>query len=125
MDIIKNYKSPTFGFASKNFYAEFLAALYVEQNYDRFFKDVKFAEQYKTGIVETRQEISLSELESLVELPRDEIRYFNPALTKVFFVGAQALPKGAKIRLPYRKFKKMIDKSEYVKNINQYVRFVI
>src|SRR3990167_2055147 len=37
IEIIQKYRSPTFGFASKNFYAEFLAALDVEVEYEKYF----------------------------------------------------------------------------------------
>ena len=37
VDIIRNYNSSTFGFASKNFYAEFLAALFLDLNKKAFF----------------------------------------------------------------------------------------
>ncbi|SVE59488.1 uncharacterized protein METZ01_LOCUS512342, partial [marine metagenome] len=36
VDIINRYRSRTFGFASKNFYAEFLAALHVDQNKEKY-----------------------------------------------------------------------------------------
>jgi len=40
VDIIRVYRSPTFGFASKSFYAEFLAALEVAKNSDAYFPAV-------------------------------------------------------------------------------------
>ena len=38
--IVKNYKSRTFGFASRNFYAEFLAALHVVKNQNKYFPNL-------------------------------------------------------------------------------------
>ena len=35
--IIRNYRSRTYGYASKNFYAEFIAAVNVYQNYEKYF----------------------------------------------------------------------------------------
>jgi membrane-bound lytic murein transglycosylase D len=35
--IIRNYRSRSFGYASKNFYAEFVAAVNVYQNYEKYF----------------------------------------------------------------------------------------
>ncbi|TMA78808.1 MAG: lytic transglycosylase domain-containing protein [Deltaproteobacteria bacterium] len=37
VDLIQRYQSPTFGFASKNFYAEFLAVVDIATNSDRYF----------------------------------------------------------------------------------------
>ena len=38
--IFQHYRGPSFGFASQNFYAEFLAAMEVAQNYTRYFGDI-------------------------------------------------------------------------------------
>ena len=40
-DIIRGYDSPSFGFASQNFYAEFLAAVHVARNADYYFPQIK------------------------------------------------------------------------------------
>ncbi len=42
--IIRNYDGPHFGFASKNYYAEFLAALQVDQYQDAYFPDLRYDE---------------------------------------------------------------------------------
>ena len=39
-EIVRRYESPTFGFASKNFYAEFLAARHVLHHQARYFPDL-------------------------------------------------------------------------------------
>lgn len=40
-DIIRGYDGASFGFASQNFYAEFLAAAHVARNADYYFPDIK------------------------------------------------------------------------------------
>ena len=42
--IVENYNGAHFGFASKNYYAEFLAALQVHRYEDKYFPDLKYAE---------------------------------------------------------------------------------
>jgi membrane-bound lytic murein transglycosylase D len=42
--IVRSYTGPHFGFASKNYYPEFLAALQVHENEDKYFPDLKYAE---------------------------------------------------------------------------------
>ena len=42
--IIRNYDGPHFGFASKNYYAEFLAALQIDQFEDAYFPDIRYDE---------------------------------------------------------------------------------
>ena len=41
--IVHNYRGRAFGFASRNFYAEFLAAVHVANNYERYFGHIRFA----------------------------------------------------------------------------------
>ena len=42
--ILRDYNGPHFGFASKNYYAEFLAALQVHENEDKYFPGLKYEE---------------------------------------------------------------------------------
>jgi membrane-bound lytic murein transglycosylase D len=42
--IVRNYDGPHFGFASKNYYAEFLAALQINQFEDAYFPDIRYDE---------------------------------------------------------------------------------
>ena len=41
--IVHTYRGRAFGFASRNFYAEFLAAVHVANNYERYFGHIRFA----------------------------------------------------------------------------------
>jgi membrane-bound lytic murein transglycosylase D len=51
--IVKNYSGPHFGFASKNYYSEFLAAVEIHQNEDKYFPDLKYAETPPAQVVRT------------------------------------------------------------------------
>jgi membrane-bound lytic murein transglycosylase D len=50
--IVQRYRGPLFGFASQNFYAEFLAALELSQNYKQYFGDLLFAEPTRAVALE-------------------------------------------------------------------------
>ena len=50
--IVQRYRGPLFGFASQNFYAEFLAALDLSQNYKQYFGDLLFADPSRPGMEE-------------------------------------------------------------------------
>ena len=41
--IVQRYRGRSFGFASRNFYAEFLAAVHVARNYEHYFGPIQFA----------------------------------------------------------------------------------
>jgi membrane-bound lytic murein transglycosylase D len=51
--IIRNYDGPHFGFASKNYYAEFLAALQINQFEDTYFPDIRYDEAPPPAPVQT------------------------------------------------------------------------
>ncbi len=42
--MVRSYNGPHFGFAARNYYAEFLAALQIHENEDKYFPDLKYAE---------------------------------------------------------------------------------
>ena len=52
--IVQRYRGPLFGFASQNFYAEFLAALELSQNYKQYFGDLLFTEPSRAVSIEAR-----------------------------------------------------------------------
>jgi hypothetical protein len=42
--IVRSYNGPHFGFAARNYYSEFLAALQIHQDEDKYFPDLKYAD---------------------------------------------------------------------------------
>ena len=52
--IVHNYRGRAFGFASRNFYAEFLAAVHVANNYERYFGHIRFAKPAVQPVVVAR-----------------------------------------------------------------------
>jgi membrane-bound lytic murein transglycosylase D len=52
--IIEHYSSPTFGFASQNFYAEFMAVLYIinKSSHDSQSKNVSFLSMVSKKIID-------------------------------------------------------------------------
>jgi membrane-bound lytic murein transglycosylase D len=51
--IVKSYGGAHFGFASKNYYPEFLAAVQVYQNQDKYFPELKYEETPPAQVVRT------------------------------------------------------------------------
>jgi len=42
--IVRSYNGPHFGFAARNYYSEFLAALQIHEDEDKYFPDLKYAD---------------------------------------------------------------------------------
>jgi len=68
--IVQRYRGPLFGFASQNFYAEFLAALDLSQNYKQYFGDLLFADPSRPGMIEARTMGEPSTFSAFVEPSR-------------------------------------------------------
>ena len=61
--IVRTYKSRTFGFASRNFYVSFLAALEIDHHPEKYFKDIEPLPEVKFAEVATPSFVPVSALE--------------------------------------------------------------
>jgi len=101
-DIIRRYKSRSFGFASRNFYAQFLAAVHVSKNYRQYFGDIEFYRPKDYVVFETPDYISVKALLSKLNVDLKTFAEFNPALRKPVLQSRRRIPKDFRIRIPYR-----------------------
>jgi membrane-bound lytic murein transglycosylase D len=98
--IYREYKSNSFGFASRNFYAEFLAALHVATNYENYFGDVKFHQPVQFVEITTDHYLTVNSVLETYKLDREEFRNLNPALRPPVINSQRRIPKGYTLRLP-------------------------
>jgi membrane-bound lytic murein transglycosylase D len=98
--IIRNYRSPSFGFASRNFYASFLAALDVDKNWEKYFGALPRAPEARFQEIAMPVRASVTALERALGIDRDTLRDLNPALRAVCWRGVRPVPKGYRLRLP-------------------------
>ncbi|VAX19802.1 Membrane-bound lytic murein transglycosylase D [hydrothermal vent metagenome] len=98
--IIKNYKSRSFGFASKNFYAEFLAALEIARDYESYFGPVEVAQVFLTDTALVTHYTPIHTLARQMDLTVGLLKKLNPALRPSVFNGSRYVPKGYMLRVP-------------------------
>jgi membrane-bound lytic murein transglycosylase D len=98
--IVRTYKSPTFGFASRNFYVSFLAALEIDHNPEKYFKDIEPLPEVKFAEVATPSFVPIGSLERTLKVDRATLRSLNPALLPAVWAGNRHVPKGYRLRLP-------------------------
>lgn len=98
--IVKRYKSRSFGFASKNFYSEFAAALEVEQNYQKYFPGLKRERPLKFDEIRLAKATPYKRLIKSVGLSSEKFNDLNPAIMKRVQRGYVPVPRGTIIRLP-------------------------
>jgi membrane-bound lytic murein transglycosylase D len=98
--IVREYHSPSFGFASRNFYVSFLAALTIAQNPDKYFGGL--ARNRESGFNELKMPAtaSLNTLVRALGVDRETLHSLNPALRPAVWSGQRVVPAGYVLRLP-------------------------
>ncbi len=99
-DVLQSYESRSFGFASRNYYAEFLAALDVYNNAEQIFTKVKPVPDWAYDVIELPKPVFVQDLVSNRLIDKDWLVQYNPALTPNARVGKEVVPQGFKIRIP-------------------------
>jgi membrane-bound lytic murein transglycosylase D len=98
--IVRSYNSRTFGFASRNFYVSFLAALDIDRNPEKYFGPLQKESETRFQEIEVPAYVSVSSLQHALGMEPTELRALNPALLPAVWSGAQRVPKGYRLRLP-------------------------
>src|SRR6516164_1325773 len=98
--IVRSYNSRTFGFASRNFYVSFLAALDIDRNPEKYFGPLQKQTEAHFQEIEVPAYVSVSSLEHALKMEPTELRALNPALLPAVWSGAQRVPKAYRLRLP-------------------------
>ncbi|HKY91803.1 MAG TPA: LysM peptidoglycan-binding domain-containing protein [Nevskiaceae bacterium] len=99
-DLIRRYESKSFGFASKNFYAEFLAASDVERNWQKHFGNLQRNAPIRFDTVQTRDYVPYATLARISNADEDTFRRLNPAYRPEVMTGKFYVPPGHSIRVP-------------------------
>jgi membrane-bound lytic murein transglycosylase D len=98
--IIRKYKSRTFGFASRNFYAQFLAARSILHSYEPYFGPLRRDQPVVVDEVKLPFYADVHDLRDLLGVSPDVIRHYNRALRRPVFTAGKRIPKGYVLRLP-------------------------
>jgi membrane-bound lytic murein transglycosylase D len=99
-DLIRGYNAKSFGFASRNFYAEFLAAYDVERNWREHFGEIKRKTPLEFDVVETKHYVPYETLRRLCDADDELFRKLNPAYRPEVIAGKLYVPPGHLIRVP-------------------------
>jgi membrane-bound lytic murein transglycosylase D len=97
--IVRDYHGPSFGFASRNFYAEFLAALDVDKETGRLEGPpvVPFLRSRQHRL---DRSVGIEVAARLAGTDRDTIAELNPALMGPVVAGHRQIPRGYHLRVP-------------------------
>jgi membrane-bound lytic murein transglycosylase D len=98
--IVKRYQGKTFGFASRNFYVAFLAALEVDRNAEKYFGPITRLPDTDSTTVELPDYIPVDALAKAFKVDMGALRVLNPALRPPIWNSSRFVPRGYTLRLP-------------------------
>ncbi len=98
--IVRRYHGPLFGFASRNFYAEFLAAIAVEGAAEQYFGPLDFDAPFRGDEVRLQQALAGKVAASCAATSPAELAVLNPAVDSAVFLGRGNIPRGYLLRVP-------------------------
>ncbi|MBI4042499.1 MAG: transglycosylase SLT domain-containing protein [Deltaproteobacteria bacterium] len=120
--IIRQYSGRRFGFASKNFYAEFLAALEVEADKEKYFGEVETDSPPTFDVVTLDRYLSIETLSRHAGIDKMALAELNPAFTTSVLKGHLRVPRNYPIRFPagtrsafLESYAKIPEKEKYAK----------
>jgi membrane-bound lytic murein transglycosylase D len=100
--ILAAYQGKSFGFASRNFYAEFLAARNVASNYQKYFGTLEVSAPQPSRELLLPRHVDLCKLADYMKLDPAALMECNPDLSKKVKSGRVPIPAGHVLSLPQR-----------------------
>jgi membrane-bound lytic murein transglycosylase D len=98
--IVKRYQGSTFGFASRNFYVAFLAALEVDRNAEKYFGPMTHLPDTQSTLVEVQDYVPIDALAKAFKVDMGALQVLNPALRPPIWNGSRFVPRGYELRVP-------------------------
>ena len=100
VDILRNYKGRTFGFASRNFYVAFLAAMQVDQDPERYFPGVTREPPLRYAELKLPAYVPVDDLADALGVTSKQVAAHNLALQQTIWQGSKHVPRGYRVRMP-------------------------
>jgi membrane-bound lytic murein transglycosylase D len=97
--IISDYKGPRFGFASRNFYPQFIAALELDRNAEKFYGKVNMDPAPDFVSLELPAYVEAKVLADNLGIDLATLRKYNPALLSPVWNGNKRIPKGFVVKV--------------------------
>jgi LysM repeat protein len=98
--IVKRYRGATFGFASRNFYVAFLAALEVDRNAEKYFGPFTHLPEAQSTVVRLPDYVAVDALARAFKADLGALRVLNPALRPPIWNETRLVPRGYELRIP-------------------------
>ncbi len=100
--VLRKYNSRTFGFASRNFYVAFLAAVEIDSDPEKYFGNLNIEPPADYEFVKIPAYVDANSLVKALNISRAELMESNPALRPAVWNGNKYIPKGYELRINRR-----------------------
>lgn len=100
VEIVERPRERLFGFASGNFYPEFLAALDIYEEHLRYFPEVRIEPSLQIAQMKLPNAISIHRVVQNTGVPAEELKRYNYAVSDNVWRGRYPLPKGYTLKVP-------------------------
>lgn len=104
VEIIQRYQGPSFGFASKSFYTEFLAAVDVARRSGEFFPTLEYHPPLTLEELPVERNVSITALLKPTDISHAQFLEWNPAVSS----KVKDLPGGYRVKAPPDKLESLI-----------------
>src|SRR5262245_2052549 len=108
-EIVRRYRSPSFGFASRNFYASFLAASRIDREPTRYFGSIALAAPTEYTEIQLPWFTPAPVLARALGIDVGVLQEHNPALRPAVWTGGKHLPRNYALRLPKASITQPVD----------------
>ena len=98
--LVKTYQGPAFGFASRNFFVSFMAALEVDRNAAWYFGEVPRDRPDDSRVVVLPEYVPASALVRVFGVDKARLRELNLPLLAPVWEGQRYVPRGYALRVP-------------------------
>lgn len=99
-DIVRKYKGPRFGFASRNFFVQFLAVNYIVENLEKYFPNIIYLQEVPYEEYRADSFILIDDLAEKAKTKKDVLIELNPSFLNAIKTGLKEIPAGYLVKLP-------------------------
>jgi len=98
--ILEKHESASFKFASKNFYACFLAVLQIMEKPEKYIRNINYKPRWQATSIKLPFATGTAALCKSLNISEQEFKTLNPALRPVVYTQKKALPAGYSVNIP-------------------------
>lgn len=109
-DVISGYRGRAFGFASRNFYSQFLAVLEVERQARALFGVLQLDPAPDYEEFEMHAYVEAGTLADALGVSLEQLRFDNPALRPVVWDGGKRIPEGYTVKIQSSSIDRSMDR---------------